>query len=99
MTDEQKLALATQFTTGDHLRRQTITIEMTDTGYGPNTGDGIKRWAIREGSCCLNHKGKWDWEMSPSNRTKAWLAKHRWTDLDKALTDAQLALSERYGES
>lgn len=40
---------------------------------------GPDSWAACCLSRCLSSRGKWDYEPNPSSRTKAWLARHRFT--------------------
>jgi hypothetical protein len=40
-------------------------------------GDDL--WAVVESGCCLNKKGQWEYEPLPSNRTKAFLKRCRFT--------------------
>lgn len=51
--------------------RRQITLERTDR-------EG-KSWAVRDGSLCLTKEGKWMHEPIPSNRTKAFLRKARFS--------------------
>lgn len=46
-------------------------------------GDDV--WAITDGGQVLNKSGKWEWEMQPSSRTDAFLARSRFT-LREAVT-------------
>lgn len=90
MTDAEKLMLATAFTIGDH-RIDPITVEMTDNGHGPHTGDGVPRWAVcSSGGACLEvgTRDTFVYEPSPSSRTNEWLIDHRFTSLDEALDAA-----------
>jgi hypothetical protein len=45
--------------------------------------DGVV-YAIRQGGCCLNKKGEWEFEPIPSSRTDAFLKRCRWKDFEKA---------------
>lgn len=98
LTTLEKLDLATVFTIGDHAMGDTITVEMTDNGQVPNSGDGVKRWAVRDGRQCMSLKGVWEYEPMPSNRTRAWLKRFRFLDLDAALDAAKKAYEKRHAE-
>ena len=93
---QDRFARATQFTIGDihpHAICRPVMAEKTDDGYGPHTGDGIPRWAVRCGSGCLEvgTRDKFVCEPLPSSRTGEWLEKHRFKDLDEALAAARAA--------
>jgi hypothetical protein len=45
--------------------------------------DGIT-YAIRQGSCCLNKRGEWEFEPIPSSRSDAFLKRCRWSDFERA---------------
>lgn len=47
-------------------------------------------WAVCYHGRCINSKGEWAWEPSPSSRTDRWLKGHRFT-LEKALKLARTA--------
>jgi hypothetical protein len=43
-----------------------------------------KRWAVRDGSLCLNFSGEWEPEPHPSNRSADFLARTRWPSAEAA---------------
>lgn len=52
---------------------------------------GDDRWAVVQPwapTPCLSSSGEWDWEMRPSERTREWIAAHRF-DLHTALEMAK----------
>lgn len=53
---------------------------------------GRNLWGVYWEMQCLGLNGQWDFEASPSNRTDAWLAVHRFR-LDEALVLARTAAS------
>ncbi len=60
---------------------------------------GMDKWAIRNKGECLDFSGNWNYEPSPSNRTKEWLAINRHPSPGYALEfyDAYLKQSEWRG--
>lgn len=40
---------------------------------------GAGAWAVTEGGCCLNNKGKWEYEPHPSSRSNAFIKRTRFT--------------------
>jgi formylglycine-generating enzyme required for sulfatase activity len=43
-----------------------------------------KRWAVRDGSLCLNFSGEWEPEPHPSSRSADFLARTRWPSAETA---------------
>lgn len=49
-------------------------------------------YAVRHpGGMCLNKKNRWEFEPMPSNRTKAFINRCRWTDYEAAAAALNLA--------
>jgi hypothetical protein len=51
------------------------------------------RYAVRKGSCCLNHDLEWEYEPLPSSRDDDFLARCRFGDLGEAKTAAEKAMA------
>ena len=48
-------------------------------------GEKGEKWAIRCTSMCLNKKGEWEFEPSPSNRYDEFFERCRWNSAEEAL--------------
>ncbi len=55
--------------------------------------DGTHRWAVFNGSSCLNTLGEWEYEPMPSSREEEYLERTRYTK-DEALRLAQNWIKE-----
>jgi hypothetical protein len=60
-----------------------LTVEWRDEG----------QWAVCRPRRCLSYGGAWDWEPNPGERTRKWVASHRFA-LDVALKLAREAVGK-----
>ena len=68
-----------------------ITFAITVAWRGSMFADRLDQcWAVVRAGKCLNRRGEWDYEPSPSSRTDRWIKGHRFT-LEKALELARKA--------
>lgn len=51
--------------------------------------DGPDRFAVRHASCCLNKKGKWEYEPIPSSRTKNFFKRCRFDSFEDAVAQIE----------
>jgi formylglycine-generating enzyme required for sulfatase activity len=65
------LPLAAAYDCGDYVVIQATSLEP-------------KRWAVRDGSLCLNFSGEWEPEPFPSSRSADFLARTRWPSAEAA---------------
>ncbi len=97
MTNDELLAKATCFelvTYDPHDvsavgRIRELKIELRSRLIDPN-----QSWAIVCQGECLNHKGQWEWESSPSSRTDEFLKRCRWKSRDEAIQFAQAHMTK-----
>lgn len=76
----------------EHPEHQTFAIRVA--WRGSMDPDRLDRcWAVCWHGRCINVSREWDYEPSPSNRTDAWIKRHRFT-LDKALALARAVAPE-----
>ena len=73
-----------------HLDGDIWSLSVEWTGQPWNAPPTDKVWAVRRGSQCLGDQNEWDWEPSPSERTREFYASHRFT-LDDAIERAKAA--------
>jgi hypothetical protein len=62
------------------------------------TDPSAVRYAVRMNHWAWSKSGKWDFEPRPSERTEAWLDKHRWDDLESAHAAAAKAAAKMLKE-
>jgi hypothetical protein len=48
-------------------------------------GDGSTKWAIRDGGCCFDKRGRWIYEPQSSTRDEVFFRAARWDSAEEAL--------------